>query len=216
MNALVAEIVLPEQEALIAPHGGTLRDLYLPTAEAEALKRQSASLPQWTLNQRQLCDLELLLNGGFSPLQGFLGRSDYDSVVSDMRLADGTLWPIPVVLDVDEAFAARLPEHAQISLNDTQGTPLAVLTVEDVYFPDHIAEARQVLGTTDRTHPGVAELLDRTGSVYLGGRVRGIQPPAHYDFAALRHSPREHQARRCGSLHARALLSRVAGALPAG
>src|SRR5581483_9414735 len=160
--------VLAEHDALVAPHGGVLRELYLPTAEAEALKRHSASLPQWTLNQRQLCDLELLLNGGFSPLQGFLGRADYDRVVQDMRLADGTLWPIPITLDVDEAFAARLPENAQISLNDIQGTPLAVLTVEDVYFPDRIAEAQHVFGTTDRTHPGVAELLDRTGSVYLG------------------------------------------------
>jgi sulfate adenylyltransferase len=191
MKAVAAELALAELEALVAPHGGVLRDLYLPAAEAEALKRSSVSLPQWTLNQRQLCDLELLLNGGFSPLQGFLGRADYDRVVSDMRLADGTLWPIPIVLDVDEAFAAALPENARISLNDTQGTPLAVLTVEDVYFPDRIAEARQVFGTTDRAHPGVAELLDRTGSVYLGGRLQGIQPPPHYDFTALRQSPRE-------------------------
>ncbi|RUL71007.1 bifunctional sulfate adenylyltransferase/adenylylsulfate kinase [Dyella choica] len=191
MKALAAELVSAELEALVAPHGGVLRELYLPAAEAEALKRRSASLPQWTLNQRQLCDLELLLNGGFSPLQGFLGRSDYDRVVSEMRLADGTLWPIPIVLDVDEAFASKLADNTQISLNDTQGTPLAVLTVEDVYFPDRIAEARQVFGTTDRAHPGVAELLDRTGSVYLGGRVQGIQPPAHYDFTSLRRSPRE-------------------------
>ena len=191
MNALAAELVLAEHEALVAPHGGALRELYLPATEAEALKRHSASLPAWTLNQRQLCDLELLLNGAFSPLQGFLGRADYDRVLGEMRLADGTLWPMPIVLDVDEAFAAGLPDNAQISLTDTQGTPLAVLHVEDVYFPDHIAEARQVFGTTDRTHPGVAELLERTGSVYLGGRVEGIQAPAHYDFSALRHSPRE-------------------------
>lgn len=190
MNAVVAEPVSAEHDVLVPPHGGVLRELYLPPAEAEALKRHSASLPQWTLNQRQLCDLELLLNGGFSPLQGFLGRKDYDRVVSEMRLADGTLWPIPITLDVDEAFAANLPAGAQISLNDVQGTPLAVLTVEDVYFPDRIAEARSVFGSIDRLHPGVAELLDRTGPVYLGGRLQGIQPPPHYDFTALRHSPR--------------------------
>jgi sulfate adenylyltransferase len=189
MNAVAAEFVSAEPDALVAPHGGVLRELYLPAAEAEVLKRQSASLPQWTLTQRQLCDLELLLNGGFSPLQGFLGRADYDRVLSEMRLANGTLWPIPITLDVDEAFAASLPEHAQISLNDIQGTPLAVLTVDDVYFPDRIAEAKAVFGTTDRTHPGVAELLDRTGPVYLGGKLQGIQPPPHYDFAPLRHSP---------------------------
>lgn len=191
MNALATELGPADTDALVAPHGGVLRELYLPAAEAEALKRQSASLPQWTLNQRQLCDLELLLNGGFSPLQGFLGRADYDGVVNEMRLADGTLWPMPITLDVDEAFAAKLSENAQISLNDIQGTPLAVLTVEDVYFPDRIEEARRVFGTTDRAHPGVAELLDRTGSVYLGGRVQGIQPPPHYDFTSLRLSPRE-------------------------
>jgi sulfate adenylyltransferase len=189
MNAVVAEIVSAETDALVAPHGGVLRELYLPPAEAEALKRRSASLPQWTLNQRQLCDLELLLNGGFSPLDGFLGRADYDRVLADMRLADGTLWPIPITLDVDEAFAASLPDHAQISLNDVQGTPIAVLTVDDVYFPDRIAEAKAVFGSTDRTHPGVAELLDRTGPVYLGGKLQGIQPPPHYDFSSLRHSP---------------------------
>jgi sulfate adenylyltransferase len=189
MKAVAAELASAEHDALIAPHGGVLRELYLRPAEAEALKRRSASLPQWTLNQRQLCDLELLLNGGFSPLQGFLGRADYDRVVTDMRLADGTLWPIPITLDVDETFAASLADGAQISLNDGQGTPLAVLTVDDVYFPDRIAEAKAVFGTTDRTHPGVAELLDRTGSVYLGGKLQGIQPPPHYDFSTLRHSP---------------------------
>ena len=190
MNAIVAERVPADHDALVPPHGGVLRELYLPAAEAEALKRRSASLPQWTLNVRQLCDLELLLNGAFSPLEGFLGRADYDRVVREMRLADGSLWPMPITLDVDEAFTASLHEGAQISLNDTQGTPLAVLTVDEVYFPDRVAEAQQVFGTTDRTHPGVAELLERSGSVYLGGRVQGIQAPAHYDFATLRHSPR--------------------------
>jgi sulfate adenylyltransferase len=191
MNAIVAETLSANQDVLVSPHGGVLQDLYLPAIEAEALKRRSASLPQWTLNVRQLCDLELLLNGGFSPLTGFLGRDDYDNVVHNLRLNDGTLWPIPITLDVDEAFAASLPAGAQISLNDTQGTPLAVLTVEDVYFPDHVDEARQVFGTTDRAHPGVAELLERTGPVYLGGRVQGIQAPAHYDFTELRQSPRQ-------------------------
>ncbi|MBE1160355.1 bifunctional sulfate adenylyltransferase/adenylylsulfate kinase [Dyella acidiphila] len=191
MNAVAAELASAELDALVAPHGGTLRELYLPPEQAEALKRDSAALPQWTLNQRQLCDLELLLNGGFSPLQGFLGRADYDRVVQELRLADGTLWPIPITLDVDEAFAASLSVDARISLNDVQGTPLAVLTVEDVYFPDRIAEARAVFGTTDRTHPGVAELLDRTLPVYLGGSLQGIQPPPHYDFTPLRQSPRQ-------------------------
>ena len=95
---------------LIAPHGGQLVDLYVPAAEREALKHEAASLPGWDLNARQLCDLELLMNGAFSPLTGFLGRADYESVCRDLRLADGTLWPMPITLDVSreliESFRA--------------------------------------------------------------------------------------------------------------
>ncbi|PWK89907.1 bifunctional sulfate adenylyltransferase/adenylylsulfate kinase [Fulvimonas soli] len=177
-------------DTLIPPHGGTLKELYLPPAEAEALKRRSGELPALDLDTRQLCDLELLLNGAFSPLEGFLGRADYDRVVEEMRLADGTLWPIPVTLDVDEAFAARLERGSEVALRDGQGVPLAVLEVQDIYWPDRLHEARRVFGTTDRLHPGVAELLERTRPACLGGRVRGIQPPAHYDFTELRDTPR--------------------------
>ncbi|WP_049622861.1 bifunctional sulfate adenylyltransferase/adenylylsulfate kinase [Frateuria defendens] len=177
-------------DPLVAPHGGVLKELYLPKAEAEALKRRSAELPGLDLNARQLCDLELLLNGAFSPLEGFLTRRDYDRVVAESRLADGTLWPMPITLDVSEAFAARLEAGSEIALRDSQGVPLAVLEVSDIYWPDRLHEAQQVFGTTDRLHPGVAELLDRTGPAYVGGRVRGVQPPAHYDFGELRDTPR--------------------------
>jgi len=179
------------RDTLNPPHGGELKELYLPADAAEALKQHSATLPGWDLNQRQLCDLELLLNGAFSPLTGFLTRRDYDRVVQELRLADGTLWPIPITLDVSEAFAASIQAGADIALRDTQGVPLAVLTVEDIYFPDKLAEARGVFGTTDTTHPGVADLLQRSNPVYLGGTLRGIQPPQHYDFAELRESPRQ-------------------------
>jgi sulfate adenylyltransferase len=179
------------RDALNPPHGGELKELYLPADAAEALKQHSATLPGWDLNQRQLCDLELLLNGAFSPLTGFLTRRDYDRVVQELRLADGTLWPIPITLDVSETFAASIQVGADIALRDTQGVPLAVLTVEDIYFPDKLAEARGVFGTTDTTHPGVADLLQRSNPVYLGGTLRGIQPPQHYDFAELRESPRQ-------------------------
>jgi sulfate adenylyltransferase len=177
-------------EPLIAPHGGVLKDLYLPHAEAQALKQRSAALPALDLNTRQLCDLELLLNGAFSPLEGFLVERDYRRVVDELRLADGTLWPMPITLDVGEEFAASLSPGAELVLRDTQGVPLAVLDVEDIYRPDREHEARQVFGTLDRAHPGVAELLDRGGPVYLGGRLRGIQAPVHYDFTELRDSPR--------------------------
>jgi sulfate adenylyltransferase len=179
------------RDTLNPPHGGELRELYLAADAAEALKQHSATLPGWDLSQRQLCDLELLLNGAFSPLTGFLTRRDYDRVVRELRLADGTLWPIPITLDVSEAFAASIQAGADIALRDSQGVPLAVLTVEDIYFPDKLVEAREVYGTTDPTHPGVADLLQRSNAVYLGGTLRGIQPPQHYGFAELRESPRE-------------------------
>ncbi|HZX70836.1 MAG TPA: bifunctional sulfate adenylyltransferase/adenylylsulfate kinase, partial [Rhodanobacter sp.] len=185
--------ITPDDE-LIAPHGGVLKELYLPPAEAEALKQRSANLPGVDLNMRQLCDLELLLSGAFSPLEGFLGRHDYDNVVEKLRLADGTLWPIPITLDVSEAFAAQLASGSEVALRDSQGVPLAVLEVQDIYWPDRLHEAKQVFGSTDRLHPGVAELLDRTQPVALGGRVRGIQPPAHYDFGELRDTPRSLRA----------------------
>jgi sulfate adenylyltransferase len=182
-------------ESLNPPHGGTLKELYLPFAAAQALKQRSASLPGWTLDARQLCDLELLLSGAFSPLEGFLNRRDYASVLDDMRLADGTLWPIPITLDVDEAFAAKLASGGEVALRDSEGVPLAVLKVEDIYFIDPLQEAHQVFGTTDRLHPGVAELLDHRHRVYLGGRVQGIQAPQHHDFAELRDTPRSLRAR---------------------
>ena len=181
-------------DTLIAPHGGVLKDLYLPEAQAQALKQRSASLPGVDLSARQLCDLELLLNGAFSPLEGFLGRCDYDSVLAQLRLADGTLWPMPITLDVSEAFAATLQPGSEVALRDSQGVPLAVLEVADIYWPDLLHEAKQVFGSSDRAHPGVAELLDHTRPVYLGGRVRGIQPPAHYDFTELRDSPQQLRA----------------------
>ena len=175
---------------LITPHGGVLKDLYLPPAEAQALKLRSGQLPGVDLGTRQLCDLELLLNGAFSPLDGFLLQRDYEHVIGELRLADGTLWPIPITLDVGEEFAATIKVGSEVALRDSQGVPLAVLDVEDIYRPDLAHEAQQVFGTLDRTHPGVAELLERTQPVYLGGRLRGIQPPSHSDFIELRDSPR--------------------------
>src|SRR5437588_11460777 len=93
---------------LIAPHGGALVDLVVDEGRAADLKKQSADWPSWDLTPRQLCDLELLLNGGFSPLRGFLGKADYESVCADLRLADGTLWPMPITLDVPDDVASGL------------------------------------------------------------------------------------------------------------
>lgn len=175
------------------PHGGELKWLYLSPEAADAARLASASLPGWTLTARQLCDLELLLNGAFSPLQGFMVRTDYESVLLESRLDDGTLWPIPIVLDVSEEFASGLERGQHIALRDSQGVPLAILDVEDIYTPDRHAEAHEVYGSVDRDHPGVAA-VHAANPVYLGGRIRGIQSPQHHDFPELRLDP--HALRR--------------------
>jgi sulfate adenylyltransferase len=130
-----------ETMALIEPHGGTLQVLYLPDDQAAALRRKAGAYPCWDLSQRQLCDLKLLLSGGFSPLQGFLGEPDYEAVLARMRLADGTLWPIPVMLDVSEKFAGGLRQGDPIGLRDAEGFLIAVMTVEDIFEPDRRREA---------------------------------------------------------------------------
>lgn len=178
----------------IAPHGGRLVDLFVAPAERAALKSAASRLPAWDLTPRQLCDLELLQNGAFSPLEGFLGRADHESVCKDMRLADGTLWPMPITLDVSQAFADTLAVGARIALRDAEGVILGVLEVSDLWTPDREAEALAVFGTSDRKHPGVAHLLERSHPVYVGGRVQAIEAPRHYDFAHLRATPAELRA----------------------
>ncbi|MGH6895298.1 MAG: bifunctional sulfate adenylyltransferase/adenylylsulfate kinase [Geminicoccaceae bacterium] len=180
---------------MIEPHGGTLRVLYLPTDEAVALRREAAEYPAWHLTQRQLCDLKLLLNGGFSPLSGFLGQDDYDQVLQRMRLADGTLWPIPVTLDVSRKFVDGLRPGQRIGLRDPEGFLIAAMTVESIWEPDRQREAAAVFGTTDETHPGVDYLLNQTNPVYLGGPLTGITRPVEYDFNQLRDDPKELRAK---------------------
>ncbi|MEX0900475.1 MAG: bifunctional sulfate adenylyltransferase/adenylylsulfate kinase [Gammaproteobacteria bacterium] len=180
---------------LIQPHGGTLVDLYIPVAERDALKAASVDMPSWDLTERQICDLELLLNGAFSPLTGFLGKADYDGVCKEMRLADGTLWPMPVTLDVSQAFADSIKPGQQVALRDPEGVLIAILDVSDLWQPDLKAEAKQVFGTTDTKHPAVNFLLTRSGPVYLGGKLTGIEAPRHYDFNSLRDTPAEMRAK---------------------
>ena len=179
---------------LIAPHGGTLVDLIAGSARAEEIRAESRDWVSHDVTPRQLCDLELLLNGGFSPLRGFMTSSDHDAVCADTRLADGTLWPMPITLDVPEATADKLSTGSSLALRDAEGVMLAVLHVEEVWRPDREAEAQAVFGTTNNGHPGVAHLLDRTESVYVGGRLEGLQPVSHYDYKELRHTPAELRA----------------------
>ncbi|HRF62704.1 MAG TPA: bifunctional sulfate adenylyltransferase/adenylylsulfate kinase [Candidatus Competibacter sp.] len=175
----------------IEPHGGVLKERYVTAAEADRIKFQTRECPSWDLTPRQACDLELLLNGGFSPLEGFLNQTDYERVVENMRLSDGTLWPIPITLDVSEPFASRIGRGEQLALRDPEGVLIAVLEVSDIWRPDLHREAWQLFGTTDERHPGVFHLLRQTGPVYVGGQVLGVEPPTHYDFPHLRDSPQE-------------------------
>ncbi|MEJ2514191.1 MAG: bifunctional sulfate adenylyltransferase/adenylylsulfate kinase [Gammaproteobacteria bacterium] len=176
---------------LIPPHGGELKNLYLGPEAAEQEKVAALELPSWDLTPRQICDIELLLNGGFSPLEGFLERADYESVLSQMRLEDGTLWPIPVTLDVSEAFAEGVSAGDRIALRDQEGVLLATMDVTDIWRPDKNAEAEAVFGTTDEAHPGVHYLMHHAHPVYLGGKLRGVENPVHYDFRHLRDTPAE-------------------------
>lgn len=179
----------PSLSTSFPAHGGPLLNLYVPEHELLAAKREAARLPSLDLGTRQSHDLELLLNGAFSPLRGFLNEADYQSVVTNSRLADGTLWPIPMVLDVSAEFASSLRVGQSIALKDLEGVPLAILELESIYQPDRRVEAEAVYGTLDATHPGVAALLAHTQPVYLGGRLRGLEAPRHFDFRALRDTP---------------------------
>ena len=176
----------------VDPHGGKkLVRLLVDPDRAEELKQTSGGFPSLTLSQRQMCDLELLLNGAFTPLTGFMGQAAYQSVLDTLSLPDGALWPVPIVLDVSEAFADKLVPGVQIALRDNEGFMPAVLTVEEIWRPDREHEAQQVYGTQDTAHPGVRYLMNSVNPVYLGGRIEGVQAPMHHDFENLWDSPDE-------------------------
>ena len=177
------------------PHGGELKQLYLGESRAETEKQAARDYQSWDLNERQLCDIELILNGAFSPLEGFLGQDDYRAVLEDMRLASGVLWPIPVTLDVPEQFAEQVSQGETLALRDREGVLIATLKVGDIWAPDKAAEANAVFGSENPAHPGVDVLLNHIHPVYLGGRLKGVEPPTHYDFRLLRDSPSELRGR---------------------
>jgi sulfate adenylyltransferase len=180
---------------LVAPHGGELVDLKLDQENAAELKARSKDFPSWDLTSRQIRDLELLLSGGFSPLRGFMNRDEYERVCHEMRLSNDLVWPIPITLDVPDAFAKSLkPGSSKVALRDSEGVMLAVLYVEDVWQPDRKAEAKAVFGTTSTVHPGVDYLLNKGHGWYVGGRVEGLQLPTHYDFRTLRLTPSDLRA----------------------
>lgn len=166
-----------------SPHGGTLVNRFDPQADWSAVTRAVE------LDAFALSDLELIAIGGYSPITGFLDRSDYESVVERMRLADGTVWSIPITLPVSEAAASELAPGDQVRL-EHQGTVYGLLTVTDIYTPDKVAEARQVYGTDDLQHPGVKKLFERP-PVYLGGPVTLVRRTEKGEFAQHYYDPSE-------------------------
>ena len=177
-----------------SPNHVPIPELYVSYESAQKLKLDAGDMPSWDLTPRQICDLELLMNGGFQPLKGFLGQSDYDSVVENMRLADGSLWPMPITLDVSETFAESVEVGQDIALRDQEGVILAILSVTDQWRPNKSREAEMVFGADDAAHPAVNYLHNVAGPVYLGGPITGIQQPVHYDFKMRRDTPNELRA----------------------
>lgn len=175
----------------IKPHGGILINLLVSEERVSQLKLESQELLSVTLSQRQLCDLELLMNGAFSPLDGFMTERVYERVLQEMRLPSGLLWPMPVTLDIPDALADRLEQGARIALRDEEGFMLAVMQVESLWRPDRKREAELIYGTTSDTHPGVRHLYEKVHGTYAGGTIEGLQLPYHYDFETLRDTPQE-------------------------
>ena len=156
-------------------------------------KEESAGLKSLVLTDRQLCDIELIMSGAFAPLKGFLGKDDYNSVVNNMRLISGEVWPIPITLDVDENFISdnSIEIGTKIALREKEGFLIAFLTISDIWSPDKEVEAEAIFKSTNTHHPGVNNLLNITKSVYIGGELTYIQQPKHYDYPLLRHTPSE-------------------------
>ncbi len=181
-------------------HGGRLKELVVDEKRAEFLREMSLSLPDIVLNERQICDFELIANGSFSPLEGFMKKKDYEAVLEEMRLSDGILWPIPICLDVSEEDVQRLRKKEAVCLRDQEGFLLAVMYIEDIWKVDKEKEAKKVYGTEERKHPGVEYLFKKTGEYYIGGKLEVISLPLHFDFKQLRLTPSElrHNAKRLG------------------
>ncbi len=188
-NSLVSEA-----NRLAAPHGGELVNLLVGPGRSAELDAEASNLPQWVLTPRQLCDIEQILTGAFSPLKGFMNRADYEGVRDEMRLTNGTLWPMPIVLDVPSAVASGLSDGDRLALMHPEGVLTAVLTVDGVWRPDKESEAEKVFGTKDPFHPGVNTVLNDTADYYVGGTLEGVRASQHHTYAELRHTPAQLRA----------------------
>ena len=180
---------------LPAGHGGKIVNLMVEDDRAVELKRLSRDFESITLTAAAVYDLELLMNGAFSPLTGFMGQDDYESVLSRMHLQNGWLWPLPVCLPVGADRVQSLSPGQTVALRDPEGFMLAVLHIQDIWPGDREREAQMVFGTGDIRHPGVRRLMASGAGFYVGGKVEGIQVPVHAAFKSLRHTPLEMRQR---------------------
>lgn len=172
--------------ALITPYGGTLINLLVQEEDRAACREKATFLPSIQISARSLCDLELLCCGAFSPVDRFMGEKDYTSVLKEMRLSEGTLFPVPLTLPV--ADRTGLEPGREIALRDPTNDMLAIMRIEELYAWDLEQEASAVLGTTDSRHPLVAE-MHTWGKYYLSGPLTVFNLPRHHDFPDLRMTP---------------------------
>jgi len=159
--------------------------------ELRDLKTCINKMVSLTLSERQICDLELLLNGGFYPLKGFFNEEDYHSVLDNMRLKTGKIWPIPINLDISEKLSELISIGDEIALRDKEGFALAIMNVESKWKVDKAFEAQSIFGTSDLMHPGVNFLQNNINQIYIGGSVKGLLLPKHYDYQLLRMTPED-------------------------
>jgi len=176
---------------LISPNGSRLIDLVVEEYRAAEIREQSRDWLSVDLGPRQLCDLELLINGAYSPLDGYLGAADHQTVCSEMRLANGVFWPIPVVLNIPDELAENLAGGDSLALRDGEGVMIAAMSVDACYERDLDAEIEAIFGTADRSHAGVAQYLHRTRRWAAAGRVEALQLPVHHDYPEHRRTPAE-------------------------
>lgn len=170
----------------LSPHGGSLRELWVPADAATDKKNEAAGLPHLTLNEQQQCDVELLMTGAYSPLVGFMSQSEYREVLETCRLPDGLAFALPVVLEVSNAFASDMETGARVALRDHEGVNLAILTISEIWQADGAAEAAAL---------GVPPALAREGArYYAGGPIEGLELPVRYGFEAHYVSPADFRA----------------------
>lgn len=176
---------------LIPPYGGKLVNLVVEGDERQALIEKASHLPSIKISPRNLCDLELLANGAFSPLDRFMGHKDYERVLDEMRLMDGTMFPLPITLTVDKEAYASLGE--EVVLRDTQNNLIAVMKIEEAFPYDRDRESLLAYGSTDSKHPMVSEMV-RWGNLCISGELKVVNMPRYYDFKDLRRTPAEVRA----------------------